>query len=118
MTARKTTTKKKTSRKTAKPKRTAKKTASAKKGTAKKPATKKSDKKLSALDAAAKVLKSAKEPLNTQQLIEQMAAKKYWTSPGGKTPHATLHAALMREIRDKGQEARFQKVDRGLFEHA
>ncbi|NUQ48226.1 MAG: hypothetical protein HUU22_19600, partial [Phycisphaerae bacterium] len=41
-----------------------------------------------------------------------------WTSPAGKTPHATLYAAILREIGDKGGEARFRKADRGLFEYA
>jgi hypothetical protein len=27
--------------------------------------------------------------MNTKAMIEAMAAKGYWTSPGGKTPHAT-----------------------------
>jgi len=45
-----------------------------------------------------------------------MAAKKYWTSPGGLTPDATLSAAIQREISLKGKESRFRKADRGLFE--
>jgi len=71
--------------------------------------------KLSALDAAAKVLADAKEPLNTKQMIEQMAAKGLWTTPGGKTPHATLYSAIAREIQVKGKEARFTKTERGHF---
>jgi hypothetical protein len=71
--------------------------------------------KLSALDAAAKVLAEAKEPLNTRQMIDAMAAKGYWTSPGGKTPHATLYSAILREINAKGKEARFKKAERGRF---
>jgi hypothetical protein len=71
--------------------------------------------KLSALDAAAKVLGEAKEPMNTKQMIEQMAAKGYWTSPGGKTPHATLYSAILREIDTKGAEARVVKSERGKF---
>jgi hypothetical protein len=80
---------------------------------AKKPA--KPDGKLSALDAAAKVLGESKEPMTTKTMIEAMAAKKYWTSPGGKTPHATLYSAILREITTKGKEARFQKTERGKF---
>ena len=72
-------------------------------------------KKLSALDAAAQVLAASKEPLNAKQMIDAMAAKGLWSSPGGKTPHATLYAAMLREINDKGKEARFTKVDRGQF---
>ena len=71
--------------------------------------------KLSALDAAAKVLGESKEPLNTKQMIEARSAKGYWTSPGGKTPHATLYSAILREITAKGNEARFKKTERGKF---
>ena len=72
-------------------------------------------KKLSAIDAAVKVLAASKEPLSTKQMIEAMAAKGLWTSPGGKTPHATLYSAILREINVKGKEARFKKTDRGQF---
>ena len=71
--------------------------------------------KLSALDAAAKVLGEAKEPMNTKAMIEAMAAKGYWTSPGGKTPHATLYSAILREIEVKGADSRFKKTERGMF---
>ena len=71
--------------------------------------------KLSAIDAAAKVLAEAGEPLNAKQMIEAMAAKGYWSSPGGKTPEATLYASLLRQIRAKGPDATFQKTGRGLF---
>lgn len=73
-------------------------------------------KKPSAIDAALVVLKSAKEPMNTREMIEAMAAKKLWTSPGGKTPHATLYSAILRHINEKGKEARFTKTERGRFE--
>jgi len=72
-------------------------------------------KKLSALDAAAKVLGESQEPLTTKEMIEAMATKGYWTSPGGKTPHATLFSALLREINTKGNDARFVKTERGKF---
>ena len=72
-------------------------------------------KKVGALDAAAHVLAGSKEPLNCKAMIEVMAKKGLWTSPGGKTPHATLYSAIIREIALKGKEARFVKKDRGLF---
>jgi hypothetical protein len=72
-------------------------------------------KKISQLDAAALVLKTAGEPLNCQKLVDQMSKKKLWTSPNGKTPAATLSAALQREIKVKGAESRFVKADRGLY---
>jgi hypothetical protein len=43
-----------------------------------------------------------------------MTAKGYWTSPGGKTPHATLYSAILRELA-KGEASRFVKTDRGRF---
>jgi hypothetical protein len=72
-------------------------------------------KKLSAIDAAAKVLTDSKEPLNCKELVEAMAARKLWTSPGGKTPHATVYSAILREINTKGKDARFNKTERGKF---
>ncbi len=72
-------------------------------------------KKLSALDAAAQVLAASKEPMNAKGMIEAMAAKGLWTSPGGKTPHATLYSAILREVNTKGKDARFKKTDRGHF---
>jgi uncharacterized membrane protein YqiK len=75
----------------------------------------KKPKRVSALDAAAQVLKSAGKPMRAQELIAAMAEQNLWKSPGGKTPHATLYAAMLREGRDKGKAARFTKVDRGQF---
>jgi len=72
-------------------------------------------KKLSAIDAAAKVLEGAKEPMNCKALIETLEKRGLWTSPGGKTPAATLYSAILREITTKGKEARFKKTDRGHF---
>src|SRR5688572_31021057 len=63
------------------------------------------EKKVSALDAAAKVLGEEKRPMTTGELIEAMAAKGYWKSPGGLTPQATLYSAIMREINTKKKEA-------------
>ena len=75
-------------------------------------------KRTSALDAAATVLKKAGKPMRSQELIDAMAAQGLWKSPGGKTPHATLYAAILREITAKGKAARFKKVDRGQFQFA
>jgi hypothetical protein len=80
-----------------------------------KPAKAEMAKKMSALDAAAKVLADSGEPMNTKAMIEAMAAKKLWSSPGGKTPAATLYSAILREIGVKGKESRFRKTDKGLF---
>lgn len=72
--------------------------------------------KMSALDAAAQVLAAfGGKPMGLKELIVEMAEQGLWTSPGGKTPHATLYAAMIPEIGEKGKEARFKKVDRGQF---
>jgi len=72
-------------------------------------------KRLSALDAAAQMLEETGEPMSCPELIEAMAGRGYWTSPAGKTPAATLSAAIHREIATKGHQARFRKVQRGKF---
>jgi HB1, ASXL, restriction endonuclease HTH domain len=73
------------------------------------------EKKVSALDAAARVLAEEARPMSCKELIAAMAAKGYWTSPGGKTPDATLYSAILRELDTKGTEARFVKSERGKF---
>ena len=73
------------------------------------------EKKVSALDAAAQVLAEEGRPMTCKELIAAMAAKGYWTSPGGQTPDATLYSALAREITVKGANSRFQKTARGQF---
>ena len=69
---------------------------------------------MSCLDAASKVLGESKEPMNTKEMIAAMAEKKYWTSPGGQTPAATLYSAILRELA-KGKDSRFKKTERGKF---
>ena len=70
--------------------------------------------KLSQIAAAERVLAEAREPMTCKAMVEAMTAKGYWASPGGKTPEATLYASILRDLK-KGKEARFAKVDRGLF---
>jgi hypothetical protein len=53
--------------------------------------------------------------MTCQELIAMMAKKGYWTSPGGRTPHATLYAAMAKELKIKGADARFRKTGRGTF---
>ena len=118
MATKKTTTTNANTGKRAASKKTPAKKAPARRATTKAAAKKtpaSASKKMSAIDAAAKVLGESKEPLNTKEMVEAMSAKKYWTSPGGKTPHATLYSAILREIQKKGKEVRFRKVERGRF---
>ncbi len=69
---------------------------------------------LSGIDAAAKVLAEAGEPLNCKTIVERALEAGYWASDG-KTPHATVYSAILRDMQKKGDESRFQKVGRGLF---
>ncbi len=82
---------------------------------AKKPGKKQA---ISGLEAAARVLQESDRPLNAKELVEAAEQKGYWKSPGGKTPHATLYAAIIREIAAKGENARFRRAERGRFVHA
>ncbi len=72
-------------------------------------------KRISALDAAAQVLAASSVPMRAKEMIAAMEAKGLWKSPGGKTPEATLYAAIIREIAAKGTAARFKKHERGVF---
>jgi hypothetical protein len=74
----------------------------------------KPEKRFSCLTAAIKVLAESTEPLSTKQIVEAMSTKGYWSSPGGKTPEATLYSAILRDI-SKGEASRFVKADRGRF---
>ncbi len=92
--------------------------APAKKTRARKPAAEPKAKRVSALDAAAQVLADAGQPMRAKEMIDAMAERGLWSSPGGKTPEATLYAAIIREIATKGDAARFCKVERGQFTRA
>jgi len=61
------------------------------------------------------VLADAGQAMNCLEMIEAMANKGLWTSPGGQTPHATLYSAILREIAKKRKQSRFTKTERGKF---
>jgi hypothetical protein len=76
--------------------------------------------KLSALDAAALVLadlskSEAATGIGANDLIDRMQSNGLWQSPGGKTPSATLYAAMVREISAKGDASRFARIAKGRF---
>lgn len=75
------------------------------------------DGKMSGLDAAAKVLADAGTPLNAKEILERIQAAGLWKT-NGKTPQATLYAAITREIAAKGNGSRFRKTERGHFASA
>lgn len=69
---------------------------------------------LSGLDAAAKVLADNGKPMTTHEITEVAIKRGLWTT-NGKTPHATLYSAIIREIATRGSTARFRKTERGRF---
>ncbi|MEO1617128.1 MAG: winged helix-turn-helix domain-containing protein [Planctomycetota bacterium] len=73
-----------------------------------------SEKKLSCVKAALQVLETATEPMNAQEMIAAMEEQNLWQSPGGKTPHATLYSAILRDLKN-GNDSRFVKTERGRF---
>ena len=72
-------------------------------------------KRPSGLDAAAQVLAEAGKPMNTAEMVKRMLERGLWKT-SGKTPAATIYAAIIREIAVKGDKARVRKVERGKFE--
>jgi hypothetical protein len=71
--------------------------------------------KLSAVDAAIGVLAETGQAMTCSELIAAMAAQGYWTSPQGRTPHATLYASFLRELKTRGEKARVVKTSPGKF---
>lgn len=71
-------------------------------------------KRASGLDAAARLLRESGEPMSCGQLVETMLARGLWHTEG-KTPSATIYAAILREINTRGESSRFKKTQRGRF---
>jgi hypothetical protein len=71
--------------------------------------------KASAIDGAVQVLRDAGHAMSCQEMVDAMGTAGIWTSPGGKTPAATLYAAILRENAKRGKEARFVKTEPGRF---
>jgi len=71
-------------------------------------------KRSSGLDAAAQVLNEAGEPMSCKAMVERMLADGLWHT-SGKSPQATIYAALIREIAKKGDASRFRKTGPGKF---
>jgi len=67
------------------------------------------------LDAAARVLREAGTAMNCGDIVKTALEKGYWQT-GGKTPAATIYAAIITEIAKKGDASRFRKTERGHFE--
>jgi hypothetical protein len=72
-------------------------------------------KRVSLIDAAAQVLATAAEPMGCKDIVARVVEQGLWSSPNGKTPEATLYSAIIREIKVKGDDARFTKAGPGKF---
>ena len=85
------------------------------KGKKPKAAKAKGQRKPGILTLAADVLRDAKAPMDCKAIVEKVLSKGLWQTKG-KTPAATLYAAIIREIAAKGKDARLHKTGRGQFE--
>ena len=66
------------------------------------------------LDAAEVVLRESHRPMRCPELVAAILSKHLWATTG-KTPAATLNAAIRRDIDSKGKGSRFRQVGKGLF---
>jgi len=78
-------------------------------------AEKKSGRPRGILDAAVIVLADADGPLTPAVIVDRALKRGLWSTKG-KTPAATLYAAIIREIAGKGQVSRFRKTAPNTFE--
>ena len=70
--------------------------------------------KMSGVEAAYKVLSESDKPMNARQICEMALDLGYW-EPQGSTPEASISTAIIIEMRKRGDNARFERVGRGLF---
>ncbi len=68
------------------------------------------------LDAAVRVLQEEKVAIACKPLTRLMFERGYWTSDG-LSPQSTMYAAIIREIKKKGELSRFKRgAVKGTFE--
>ena len=81
-------------------------------------ATQKPEKKRSLLDSAVEVLRIAKQPMNTREIIEWAMKLELWQPTGAKTPEQTLYGAIHRENKTKEQPRIVKSDIKGKFIYA
>lgn len=69
---------------------------------------------MSGLDSAAFILRREGRPMRVKEIAETAIREKLW-KPEGAAPWASISSAIQREIFSKGEDSRFEKVDKGLF---
>ena len=76
------------------------------------------EKKRSLLDAAVEVLRIAKQPMNTREIIEWAMKLELWQPTGAKTPEQTLYGAIVRENKTKEHPRIVKSYIKGKFIYA
>ena len=71
--------------------------------------------KSEALEAAEKILLQADCPMDAKTIMLAIRKQKLWFTTARK-PHTTLAAAISRDIKRNGNESRFQRIGRGMFD--
>ncbi len=66
------------------------------------------------LAAAHRVLQEENRPMRVREIMELALGKKYCVI-GGKAPIHHFSSGILKEIRLKGKDGRFKRVDKGLF---
>ena len=74
--------------------------------------------KRSLFSAAVEVLRLAKMPMNTREIIEAAIELKLWQPTGAKTPEQTLYGAIVRENKTKEQPRIVKSAIKGKFIYA
>ena len=71
--------------------------------------------KRSLFSAAVEVLRLAKQPMNTREIVEWAIDLKFWEPTGAKTPEQTLYGAILRENKTKEHPRIIKSEIRGKF---
>ena len=74
--------------------------------------------KRSLFEAAVEVLRIAKQPMNTKEIIEWAIELKLWQPTGAKTPEQTLYGAIHRENATKEHPRVVKSNIKGKFIYA
>ena len=69
-------------------------------------------------EAAVEVLRLAKMPMNTHEIIEAATELKLWQPTGAKTPEQTLYGAIVRENKTKEHPRIVRSDIKGKFIYA
>ena len=69
---------------------------------------------MDSLDAAEKVLRDTGQSLHYQVLTERILSEGLWQSDG-KTPERTINARLSSDIKKKGKDSQFMRVQPGCY---